>query len=114
MWLHGTYGNAYGFVDFAEILVDSGYQVIALDYYGHGQTPLPDHPVSIYHVADDIKVLLDSLQIGRVIIGGLSRGGSIATAFYDEYPERTLALILEDGGSVSWVTHRRGRLVDGF
>ncbi|PHN02408.1 alpha/beta fold hydrolase [Flavilitoribacter nigricans] len=104
IWLHGTYGHAYDFLDFADILAARGYQVIALDYYGHGQTKIPEHPVSIYHLADDLKMLMDHLVIDGAIVGGLSRGGTIATAFYDAYPERVKALILADGGSVSWVT----------
>ena len=62
---------------------------------------MPKHPVSLYHVADDIKQLMDQLKVKKAVIGGWSRGGAVSTAFYDEYPERVLGLILEDGGSVS-------------
>src|SRR3546814_14587854 len=41
----------------------------------------------------------------RSILGCFSRGGYIASAFYDSYPERILALILEDGGSVAFNTY---------
>lgn len=44
-------------------------------------------------------------------MGGFSRGGYIATAFYDSYPENVMALILEDGGSVS-VNHHYHQLSD--
>jgi pimeloyl-ACP methyl ester carboxylesterase len=59
----------------------------------------------LYHVADDIKWILDELNIKKAVIGGWSRGGMISSAFYDTYPERVLGLILEDGGSVSTNTH---------
>ena len=87
----------------AEQLVKAGYWIIAIDYYGHGQTPIPKHDVSIYDVADDIAVLMDSLGIGKAVIGGWSRGGTIAASFYDSHPSRTLGLILVDGGSFSFL-----------
>jgi pimeloyl-ACP methyl ester carboxylesterase len=44
-------------------------------------------------------------KIKKSVVGGWSRGGVIATAFYDAYPDKVLGLILEDGGSVSINTH---------
>lgn len=105
IWSHGSFTNSYELLNIADSLVKAGYYIIAIDYYGHGQTAIPDHEVSLYHVADDIKFLMDRLKIKRSVIGGWSRGGSIATAFYDAYPAGVLGLILEDGGSVSANTY---------
>ncbi|QMW04656.1 alpha/beta fold hydrolase [Spirosoma foliorum] len=105
VWSHGSLTNALELMSLADGLVKAGYYLIAIDYYGHGQTPIPAHDVSLYHVADDIKAILDKLAIKKAVIGGWSRGGMISTAFYDAYPERVLGLILEDGGSVSPNTH---------
>ncbi|MCF0059185.1 alpha/beta fold hydrolase [Dyadobacter sp. CY356] len=105
IWIHGSLSNAYEILPFADKLVKAGYYVIAIDYYGHGQTSIPDHEVSLYHVADDVKFLMDHLKISKAVVGGWSRGGFISTAFYDAYPENVLGLILEDGGSVSTNTH---------
>lgn len=105
IWSHGSLTNGYELFDVAESLVKAGYYVIAIDYYSHGQTAVPSHAVSLYHVADDIVVLMDQLKIQKAIIGGWSRGGFISTAFYDAYPERVLGLILEDGGSVNMNTY---------
>ncbi|MEO6685983.1 MAG: alpha/beta hydrolase [Dyadobacter sp.] len=105
IWLHGSLSSAYEFLPFADKLVKEGYYILAIDYYGHGQTNIPDNEVSLYHVADDIKFLMDHLKISKAVIGGWSRGGSISTAFYDAYPENVLGLILEDGGSVSTNTN---------
>ncbi len=102
VWVHGTTSNGYEASGFAENLEKDGFYVISIDYYGHGKTPFPTKEVSIYDVADDIKYLLDKLKINKAIIGGWSRGGSIATSFYDEYPETVLGIVLEDGGSVAW------------
>jgi pimeloyl-ACP methyl ester carboxylesterase len=105
IWVHGSLTNGYEIKQIANSLTNAGYYLIAIDYYGHGQTQIPTHEVSLYHVADDIKVLMNKLNIKKAIIGGFSRGGYISSAFYDAYPERVLGLILEDGGSVSSNTY---------
>jgi pimeloyl-ACP methyl ester carboxylesterase len=105
IWAHGSFTNSYELSSIAEGLVKEGYYVIAIDYYGHGLTKIPNHEVSLYHVADDIKLLMDVKKIKKSVVGGWSRGGIIATAFYDAYPDKVLGLILEDGGSVSTNTH---------
>lgn len=102
VWSHGTNGNAYEMYWVADSLVKAGYYIIAIDYYGHGLTPVPEKDASLYHVADDIKCLLDHLKIKKAVVGGFSRGGTVATAFYDAYPQYVKGLILEDGGSVAW------------
>ncbi len=114
VWIHGSHGNAYEFYGYADSLVKIGYRVIAIDYYGHGLTPIPAKEVSIYHVADDVRFLLDHLKIKKAIIGGFSRGGSIATAFYDAYPGYVAGIILEDGGSVAWPTADHRKSIDSM
>ena len=84
-------------------LLEMGLRVLAVEYYGHGKTGIPDHPVSVYHAADDVLALMDSLGIDKAMIGGFSRGGAITAAFYDEYPERVLGLAMVDGGSFSFI-----------
>ncbi|MBB6500692.1 alpha/beta fold hydrolase [Pedobacter cryoconitis] len=102
IWAHGSFSHSYELAKLAKTLTDGGYYLIAVDYYGHGQTPIPAHEVSLYHSADDILVLMDSLKINKAVIGGFSRGGYIAAAFYQSYPQRVKGLILEDGGSVAF------------
>lgn len=102
VWVHGTYSNGYELYEIIDQLMKMNLHVIAIDYYGHGFTPIPQRNLSIYDVADDIKFLLDKMKIQKAIIGGWSRGGTISSAFYDAYPNMVQALILEDGGSVAW------------
>jgi alpha-beta hydrolase superfamily lysophospholipase len=54
VWAHGSFTNAYELLPIADSLVKAGYFIIAIDYYGHGQTLIPRHEVSLYDVADDI------------------------------------------------------------
>jgi pimeloyl-ACP methyl ester carboxylesterase len=101
IWAHGSNWTGYEILNVKDGLLGAGYRVIAIDYRGHGKTQITDFKTSLYDVADDIAGLLDHLHISAAVIGGWSKGGFIATAFYDEYPERTLGLLLEDGGSWS-------------
>ncbi|UKN03489.1 alpha/beta hydrolase [Paracrocinitomix mangrovi] len=106
IWIPGTGSSSWEILNFKDSLMSMGLQIISIDYYGHGQTPMPKEEKSIYHIADDIKFLMDSLQIKKAIIGGWSRGGYIASAFYDTYPESVLGLMLVDGGSANALNPR--------
>ncbi len=101
LWAHGSGLTGYEILNVKDGLVAAGYRVIAIDYRGHGKTQITDFNTSLYDVADDMVGLLDHLHISKAVVGGLSKGGFVAAAFYDEYPERTMGLLLEDGGSWS-------------
>lgn len=103
IWAHGSCSTSYEVLSIQEGLVKIGYRVIAVDYRGHGASQIiPDgNNTSIYHIADDIAFLMDHLGIGSAVIGGLSKGGWVAAAFYDSYPHLVRGLLLEDGGSFS-------------
>ena len=105
IWAHGSGWTSYEILNVKDELIASGYRVIAIDYRGHGKTQIQDFNTSLYDVADDIAALMDHLTISKAVIGGWSKGGFIAAAFYDEYPARVLGLLLEDGGS--WSGQRR-------
>lgn len=106
IWIPGTGSSSWEIKPFRASLERMGIQVISIDYYGHGQTPMPITEKSIYDIADDIKFLMDQLNIKKAIIGGWSRGGYIASAFYDTYPKSVLGLLLVDGGSANALSPR--------
>jgi len=103
IWAHGSGSTRYELLNVQAALVEAGYRVIGIDYRGHGKTQLEvtDYNMSLYHIADDIAALMDHLKITKAVVGGLSKGGWVAAAFYDTYPKRVLGLLLEDGGSFS-------------
>lgn len=108
VWIHGTYSNGTEIIEIVDSLVKSRLHILAIDYYGHGKTGIPQKEVSLYHVADDIKFLLDAKKIKSTFIAGWSRGGSIATAFYDRYSPMVKGIILIDGGAANWIRKRQG------
>jgi pimeloyl-ACP methyl ester carboxylesterase len=101
VWAHGSGSDGYELRHVAPRLAEAGYRVLAVDYRGHGQTRVKDINFGIYHIADDLVALLDSLRIPAAVFGGASKGGSVAAAVYDQYPTRVLGLLMADGGTWS-------------
>ena len=99
IWSHGYSSTGYELSAVGPQLADLGYHVFAITYRAHGQTRVEDYNFSLSHIADDIAAMMDQLGIERAVIGGLSLGGGVTTAFFDHYPDRALALVLEDGGA---------------
>ncbi|MDB4539578.1 alpha/beta fold hydrolase [bacterium] len=78
---------------FIDNLVNSGYQVIRYDYRGTGLSSWVENweeqPYSLTDLANDGKVILDSLKIEKVNLLGVSLGGMVAQEFAINFPERT-------------------------
>jgi 3-oxoadipate enol-lactonase len=72
------------------------FRGVAPDLRGLGETPPGDDGVSIEGMADDVAALLDELNLGRVVLGGLSMGGYVAFELFRKYPGRVRALVLAD------------------
>ena len=109
VWAHGSGSRAYEIRALAPRLVQAGYRVLAVDVRGHGPTRVKDYDFGIYHVADDLVGLLDSLRIPAAVFGGASMGAFAAAAVYDQYPTRVLGLLMADGGTFSpqWIYDRQ-------
>lgn len=93
LFIHGLSDNLM----YWEVLTNSlkkDYNVIRVDLRGHGETPLGDDDVTIEIYADDVKKLLDELNIGKVNIVGFSLGGAVAQLFAVKYPEMLSSLVL--------------------
>jgi len=96
--LHGFGGSAQGLYlepgTFAA-LVDAGYRVIALDQRGHGDSEKPHDPASYgLEMVEDVRRLLDHLQVEQVHLVGYSMGARVASAFRSRYPERLRSVAL--------------------
>ena len=102
VWLPGSLLSAYDFYPFAEDLVNQGYCVLSIDHYGHGLTEIPKEDLDFWNFADDLAHLLKLENVKQTVIAGFSRGAYLATAFYQKYPEMVSAIVLEEGGSVSF------------
>jgi pimeloyl-ACP methyl ester carboxylesterase len=74
----------------------AGWRMIAMDCRGHGKTEANLDParISLAQFAEDLAALLDSLNIERAVVGGISMGAGVALAFALAHPERANGLIL--------------------
>lgn len=76
---------------FVAPLLAKHYMVVCFDGHGAGKSP---DPVGDVNLVEDLKELLDHLNLHRVILIGHSMGGQTATDFSLEYPEYVSELIL--------------------
>jgi pimeloyl-ACP methyl ester carboxylesterase len=67
------------------------YRVLRYDMRGFGETP---HVPGEYSEIDDLRALLDHLQLDRVTLIGCSKGGTLALDFTLLHPERVEALVI--------------------
>jgi pimeloyl-ACP methyl ester carboxylesterase len=74
--------------------LSGNHRVIVPDLRGHGASESIAGPYSMDMLADDLKGLLDHLNVDEVTLGGFSMGGYVAFAFYRKYKKRVNAMIL--------------------
>src|SRR5258708_34040984 len=92
-------------------LVKAGRRVVALDNRGHGASSKLHSPAA-YHstcMAQDVRALLDHLELTRVDMIGYSMGARISAFFASAYPTRLRRAVF---GGV-WVFLVAGRGVSG-
>jgi len=80
----------------AQMAALDGYQRIAPDLRGMGQSDAPDLGYSMATYAADLAALLDALGVGEVVLCGLSMGGYIAFEFLRSWRRRVRGLVLMD------------------
>ena len=73
-----------------------GFRLLSFDCRGHGETrPLGDvEKIGITYFADDLLAFMDSLDISRAVIGGISMGAAVALNFTLRFSNRVRGLIL--------------------
>ncbi len=71
------------------------YRVLRYDVRGYGQSP---NPAGAYYDYEELRDLLDHLNIERAVLVGASNGGRIALDFALSYPDRVVGLVLACAG----------------
>jgi len=105
LFYHGSGGNISTYMSLLKPLVNSGYQVFAVDFRGYGKsTGKPTH----LNIANDAQFIFDKMIVKEefkglpVIIYGASMGTQIATKIAKDNQEKISALILD--GTISSFT----------
>ncbi len=92
--LHGLTATRRYVVMGSRALERSGHRRIAYDARGHGHSS-PAHSPDAYTyelLAEDLRAVLDRLEIERAVLAGASMGAQTALRFALDLPERVLAL----------------------
>ncbi len=86
--------------DFDELraLLPDGVRTIALDWPGHGESPLGDGPATAMRFADIAEELVERLVPEGAVVVGNSVGGFAAGRLAARRPELVKGLVLVDGG----------------
>src|SRR5215213_7555139 len=73
-------------------------RVIALDLPGHGQSDKPQITYSMDLFANAIDAVMRDAKVERAVVMGHSMGTPVARQFYRKYPQKTVAIVIVDGG----------------
>lgn len=84
---------------YQEVQLADTFQIITFDIRGHGFSPPTGAPLTYPLIVEDMKALLDHLNIRKAYVCGYSTGGSIALEMMLTYPERVRGSILLGGMS---------------
>lgn len=72
------------------------FRILRYDGRGQGESPRPVAAYALSELVEDLKELLDRLQIKEASFIGLSNGGRVALEFASLYPKRVRALVASD------------------
>lgn len=95
--LHGL-GSTKKDWDFQIPFFSKKYRVIAVDLRGHGNSSKPLNDYGVDFMTEDIKQLLDQLNIKKATIAGFSMGAAVAFQMASSYPEYLENLVIVNSG----------------
>ncbi len=109
--LHGLFGSSRNWQGIAKNL-SNNYHVITPDLRNHGQSAHTD-TMSYHDMADDILVLINSLNLNDAILIGHSMGGKVAMTSALTNSEKLSGLIIVDIAPVNY-EHDFNSLLDAM
>ena len=97
--ISGTGGDLRRFPTIFDLLPVQGFEILAYDQRGLGQTSRPDIPYTMADYADDADVLLEAMGWEQCLVAGFSFGGMVAQELALRYPHRVERLFLASTSS---------------
>jgi pimeloyl-ACP methyl ester carboxylesterase len=92
--VHGFSVPSYVFDKTSADLAARGLRVIRFDLYGRGWSDRPEVDYDRELLANQLLELMDTLQIPKADLLGLSMGGAIVGRFAAEHPDRVRSVVL--------------------
>ncbi|HQR84472.1 MAG TPA: alpha/beta hydrolase [Polynucleobacter sp.] len=114
--LHGLFGQKEQWTDMACALANQGFNVIAPDLPGYGQSSA--YSIAIYQLESQVKTLqrfMRSVGGKSFHIAGNSMGGAIAGLYANQYPQeiKSVAFIGAPLGIITWSDQVRDSIFRG-
>ena len=76
------------------------YRVIAMDLPGHGASEKPKIDYSVDLFAKSVNAVMKKAGVKKAVLVGHSMGTPIIRRFYERYDDKTLGLVIVDGGLI--------------
>ena len=93
VFLHGIGGRASGWASIQQACAAAGYNSLAWDMPGYGDSPLIE-PCHFDGLADALAALMDAHGLPKAVLVGHSLGGMVALQMWARHPERVAGLVL--------------------
>lgn len=87
LMLNGNGGDYHCFEGDLYVPLSKCFKIIRFSTRGTGKTPLGEKKLTFELFCDDLKALLDYLEVNKVKICGFSDGGNLAMCFAVTYPD---------------------------
>ena len=81
LFLHGWPVNYKMFEYQLNVLPNHGIRTIAMDFRGYGLSDKPSTGYDYDRMADDVRAVIDDLELTDVVLAGFSMGGAIAAHY---------------------------------
>lgn len=81
LFIHGWPLNHNQYEYQYNVLPGVGYRCVGLDWRGYGESDRPYHGYNFDRMADDVRAVVDTLQLKNVVLIGHSTGGAIAIRY---------------------------------
>lgn len=85
VFLHGWPLNHNQFEYQYNVLAALGFRCIGIDWRGFGNSDKPYHGYNFERLADDLRMVVEALQLKNFTLAGHSTGGAIATKYVSRY-----------------------------
>ena len=112
--LHGLSGNLALWHLKMVPMLRSDYRVTTFDLRGHGRSDMPPSGYTTGDMAEDLRGIMDALDIEKAHLVGHSMGADVSLNFALRYPDRVGRLILIEAGLPALVGMRKGKDWEGW
>lgn len=109
--LHGLFGSLDNWITLGKKWSEQ-YQVILVDQRNHGHS-FHDEEFSYWAMSEDLKELIDHLNLSPINLIGHSMGGKTAMTYTKGYPDTIKKLIIADIGPKAYPVHHSA-IIDAF